>query len=462
MRNPISALGLAAVVTGLFCCALLLDSEEAIGQTKKKVKKAALMLEFPPKLPGGKDVVTVTSAEFLKSSASLAKDVLIAKTAPTVDFLYYPCQTYPGKIWSNWGDGLAANGKYYSSLGDHDAPKGNAFVYEYDSSSKTLRLLTNLVSLLGKLLDYLPGKIHGRLDMGKDGWLYFSTHRGSASATTDKYGYKGDWIIRCDPKTGKSEVVAHAPVPKHCIPNSVLDPDRMIFYGGTAAGADSDGGKVHFLAYDVQNRKVFFSGPDGPPRYMIFARSTGRVYYVPGTDGSIGTLMRFDPDKGGPPVKIASSLGLRSATQETPQGFVYTVSKAVKGEQSMLFAFNTKTEEVENLGPAAVGISQYITSLDVDPSGRYLYYVPGAHGGTEKDGSPVIQFDVKTRQKKVIAFLHPYFKDHFGATLVGTFSTAIDPQGDKLYITWNINRGSRAWDCCGMTVIHIPESERRP
>ena len=164
--------------------------------------------------------------------------MLIAKTAPTVDFLFYPCQTYKAKIWSNWGDGLAINGKYYSSLGDHNAPKGNAFVYEYDPAKKALRLLTDIASLLGNLL-YLPGKIHGRLDMGKDGFLYFSTHRGATNVTTDANGYKGDWIIKCDPKTGKSEVVAHGPVPKHCIPNSVLDPDRLIFYGGTAAEAGS-------------------------------------------------------------------------------------------------------------------------------------------------------------------------------------------------------------------------------
>src|SRR5688572_19204242 len=217
-----------AALFGAFCLYCFLpDFEAASGQDKKqdkkeKKKKKGADLEFPPKLPDGKDVWTVTTDEFLKAPATIGKDVLIAKTAPTVDFLYYPCQTYAAKIWSNWGDGLAINGKYYSSLGDHDAPKGNAFVYEYDPAKKVLRLLMNVAQLLGELL-YLPGKIHGRLDLGKDGWLYFSTHRGSTSVTTDAYGYKGDWIIRCDPKTGKSEIIAQGPVPKHCIPCSVLD-----------------------------------------------------------------------------------------------------------------------------------------------------------------------------------------------------------------------------------------------
>jgi hypothetical protein len=292
--------------------------------------------------------------------------------------------------------------------------------------------------------------------------LYFSTHRGSSAATSDKYHYQGDWILRCDPKTGKTEVVAQGPVPKHCIPNSVLDPERMIFYGGTAAGSGSDSDGVQFFAYDVLNRKLLYSGPHGPPRYMIFARSSGKVYFVPDREDMVGDLMCYDPAKGGEPYKINASLGLRSATQETPQGMVYTVSKGTKGGETQIYAFNTKTEKAEVVGPAAVGTAQYITSMDADPSGRYLYYIPGAHGGADKDGTPVVQFDTQTRKRKVIAFLHPYFKDKYGATLVGTFSSAVDPSGDKLYITWNVNRGSRAWDCCALTVIHIPESERRP
>lgn len=451
------------IVLSVLCVYVLLpDIHMLQGQDKKK-KKEVPMLPFPPTLPEGKEVFTAKTDDFLKSTAPLNKDVVIAKSTPTVDFIYYPGQTYKAKIWSNWGDGVAVNGKYYSSIGDHDAPKGNAFVFEYDPAKKALRLLTDLANVLKSVVGmYRPGKIHGRIDMGKDGWLYFTTHRGSTTTTADKYGYEGDWIFRCDPKTGKVEIVTQCPVPKHCIPNSVLDPERMIFYGGTAPGTDAKDQGVHFFAYDLQNRKLLYSGPDGPPRYMILVKSTGKLYYVPKNENGVGPLMCFDPAKGGAPYETKATIGLRSATQETPQGFVYTVSKGNKGEDTQIFAFNTKTEEVEVLGPAAVGANQYITSIDADPSGRYLYYIPGAHGGSDKDGSPVVQFDVKTRQRKVIAFLHPYFKDKIGAVPVGTYSSAIDPAGDKLYITWNVNRGGRSWDCCALTVIHIPESERKP
>src|SRR5436190_754815 len=288
MRHSWYAKSFLAVLAAFVLYCFIPDADPAQGheqdKKEKKKKKKDDGLEFPPKLPDGKEVWTVTTDDFIKAPATIDKDVLIAKTAPTVDFIYYPCQTYRAKIWSNWGDGLAVNGKYYSSVGDHNGPQGNAFVYEYDPAKKAMRLLCDVVSVIREMLMYLPGKIHGRLDMGKDGWLYFSTHRGGTNVTTDAYGYKGDWILKCDPKTGKAEVVAHGPVPKHCIPNSVLDPDRLIFYGGTAPGSGGDDvNGVMFFAYDVVNKKLLYSGKDGPPRYMILANSTGKVYYVPGS-----------------------------------------------------------------------------------------------------------------------------------------------------------------------------------
>jgi hypothetical protein len=192
---------------------------------------------------------------------------------------------------------------------------------------------------------------------------------------------------------------------------------------------------------------------------MIFAKSTGRVYYTQGTE-STGQLMRFDPATG-PPVKIAGSIGVRAATQETPDGFVYTVSQGRRGADAILYAFNTKTESITELGTAPVGGQGYIASLDADPTGRFLYYIAGAHGGSDTDGTPVVQFDVKMRTRKVIAFLHPFYKNKYGCALVGTYSSAVDPAGDKLYVTWNARRaGAKAWDCCALTVVHIPASER--
>src|SRR4029450_12988402 len=229
--------------------------------------------------------------------------IAVAKTPPSIDFAYFPGQTYEGNPWSNWGDSSAAPGKYYTAIGDHRAPAGNAFVFEYDAAGKSFRKLLDLKALLNRPAGhYSPAKIHSRVDLGSDGWLYCSTHRGSTKVTTDEYHYQGDWIVRCHPQTGKSEIVVQGPVPKHCIPNGTLDPDRLIFYGGTAPGTGGEDEGVQFFAYDCKNHKLLYAGPDGPARYMLFARSTGRVYYVPGKGET--PLMRFDPATDKAPVKI--------------------------------------------------------------------------------------------------------------------------------------------------------------
>lgn len=451
---------LATLGTAAFAALSTAHGQERAKGKPKKPKATAPVILFPPELPGGQTLVSDTSDDFLRPPETLRAGVAIAKAPPTIDFAYFPGQTYEGKPWSNWGDSTAVAGKYYTAIGDHLAPAGNAFVFEYDAAKKSFRKLLDLkVTLQRPAGHYSPSKIHSRVDLGSDGWLYCSTHRGSTRVTTDEYHYTGDWILRCHPASGASEIVAHAPVPKHCIPNGTLDPDRLIFYGGTAPGVGEDGEGVQFFAYDVKGKKLLYAGPDGPARSMILARSSGRVYFVPGKGDS--PLMRFDPASDKAPVKIDGEIGIRAATRETPQGIVFTISQGQGAAESQIYAFHTQDEKIEKLGPAAVATNQYVAAVSADPTGRYLYYVPGAHGGSERDGSAVVQYDTKTRQPKVLAFLHPFYQEKYGLTPKGTYGLACDAGGERLYITWNVTRGSRAWDCCGLSVLHIPDSERR-
>jgi len=172
----------------------------------ERSRRKNVQVSFPPSLPGGRSVVTDSSPRMLEAPTTLRRDVSVAKSPPTVDFLYYPGQDYPGKPWSAWGDSLAVGGKYYASIGDHLSPAGNAFVYEYDPRTKRFRQLLDVRELLD-LPDghYTPGKIHGRIDMGKDGWLYIATHRGSSRVTNDLNHFEGDWIIRLNPENGEAQ-----------------------------------------------------------------------------------------------------------------------------------------------------------------------------------------------------------------------------------------------------------------
>lgn len=423
-------------------------------------------VSWPPKLPGGKDIVTINSPDLLKPAGELNKGVKIAKTPPTVDFLYYDCQTYEGKPWSVWGDGLAVEDKYYSPVGDHKSPMGNAFVYEYDTKTKKLRKLVDVRSVLKKPDGwYTPGKIHSRLDMGKDGMLYFSTHRGSTRVGLDpKNHYEGDWIMRCDPASGKTEVVVHAPLKMQCLPTGMLDGERMIWYAGTADGLNKR--EPQFLAYDVANGKTIYSDDYGPYRAIILSKTTGKMYFhgeksSPGNKGEGAKLSRFDPEKPGKPKQIDAVVGLRAASLETPQGIVYTI------DHDNLWAFDVKTEKAKHLGPSAVASKTYTTSLDCDPTGRYIYYIPGAHGGAQDDGTPIVQYDTKTNTRKVICFLHPVLNKKCGYIPIGSFGYDLSPDGSTLFVTWNGAHDVKAdarkvpFRSVAMTAIHIPESERK-
>jgi hypothetical protein len=284
--------------------------------------------------------------------------------------------------------------------------------------------------------------------MGSDGFIYYATHRGSPSTTTDAYGYLGDWILRTDPVSGKSEVVAHGPVPKHAIPMSGLDPKRMIFYGGTAAGKDAKTQGVQFLAYDIAKKQVLLTAADGPDRCAIFSSSTGRVYW----DGK-----KYDPatNQITPCAEVPS---VRSSTDETPGGIVYGTSERT----AEIWAFDLKTEKLTPLGPGAVAKAEYTASISADPTGRFLYYIPGAHGHASDDNTPIVQFDTKSKKPKVIAFVAKYYQDKYAYTPDGTYSVAVDDKGETLFVTMNgMRKGQpKFWESCTLMAVHIPASER--
>ena len=115
MTSSTASRVLATAVACLLCFPSAFAAE-------KPAKKAEPAVSYPPRLPDGQESVTDTSPRFLEPPGPVLEGVALAKTAPTVDFVYFPGQDYPGNPWSAWGDSLAANGKYYAAIGDHLAP----------------------------------------------------------------------------------------------------------------------------------------------------------------------------------------------------------------------------------------------------------------------------------------------------------------------------------------------------
>lgn len=431
----------------------LLAAEAAWGQ----------LPQFPPRIPGNRTQFEVSSDQLLMRPEAILDEVVVAKTPPQVEFRYYPGQDYEGRPWSVWGDGLVNGDVYYSAIGDHLAPEGNAYVYRFDAESGAFDRIVDVRDTLDLPEGhYTPGKIHSRLTIGRDGCLYFSTHRGSTRVTTPANHFSGDWILRHDLRAGTTDVVVHAPLPNQCLPTGRLDPQRMLFYAGTADG-DYRNKHVQFLVYDVGARRVQFSADDGPYRAMILVPQTGRVYFPKGGGrGELVPLVCYDPQHPRELRETKVAIGLRAASQPTRDGVVYTV------DGNHLWAFETRMETARDLGATVVGSENYITSLDLDPhSERYLYYVPGAHGGAYRDGSPLVQYDLQTRQRKVICFLDPALREA-GFVPMGSYSIAINEGGDTVFITWNGAQVAEDADpqarlrfnTCGLTVIRIPESER--
>ena len=405
-----------------------------------------------PSLPGGVPVVTDTARAFITPPPFLSPQpaeggYTVATTPPTIDFLFFPGQTHQGAPWSAWGNGCVYEGKYYCGIGDHIL---NSYVYEYDPATKQIRLLLDVAAFLKVPSgSYTPGKIHAFITPGKDGWLYFSTTRGSPRIATAERHFVGDWFIRLQPKTGQAEVLGHGVGGALSWPAGLLDPQRLIYY----AGSQQD---LTFLAYDTQARRVRYLSPpqEGPSRCVLFSGTTGRVYYRTHevTDGS---LHRYDPVTNSV-TAIPSDLDPRCASAETPQGLIYAIDWMGK-----LWRFNVTTEQSEVIAAAPIGKLTYTASLAVDPTGRYLYYNCGAHGGTKNEGTPIIQFDTTTGKKKVIAFLTPFYTDTYAYTCDGTFSVVISADGATLFCTWNGSRnGIKGGEVAAMTAIHIPESER--
>ncbi len=112
---------------------------------------------------------------------------------------------------------------------------------------------------------------------------------------------------------------------------------------------------------------------------------------------------------------------------------------------------------------------QYTTVIVLSPDERFLYYLPGAHGRAWQHGTPVVQFEIATNRRKVIAFLAEEIRDVYEYVPAGTYGIKMSADGGTLYVNFNGHAADRirpvsmrpiGFGLCSCAAIHIPESER--
>jgi sugar lactone lactonase YvrE len=327
----------------------------------------------------------------------------------------------------------------------------------------------------------------------------------------------GGQLYQYDPATGKTAVFMTLPAPR-CTATSLYDQARDIWWCNLEAGEGNA-----LWALNLKSRKQVFKGPDGSVGFnrAIGLGKDGSIYFNGVSDAvakiqqaqtvaaeataqankDAGTgkdakakarakaaeikaslakatteaqknqrtpLMKYDAS-GGTLVATKATFvgvpGLRCISREAADGSFYGVTYT----SNELFRYSTKDDSIKMLGPSWL-LGTYTTVIELSPDEKYLYYLPGAHGGAHKNGTPVMQYDIATGTRKVLAFLGPTLAKEHEYTPSGTYGVKLTPDGGTLYVNFNGDPSDRflvdkmRQDGFGLTsfaVIRIPESERK-
>ncbi len=434
-------------------------------------------------------VVTDSDPRMLVPPESVAaldgKDFTVAKVPPVIEFAIAPVEpkffSEPpegNKVgpWSNWSQGVyfPDTGKFYSSAGDHGGYNAHLYIIEYDPAGKTVRCLPEINKVLGRTPErFGDGKIHGWLGFYGGPHLWFATYwaKYPEPAEVDyATGYGGGYLMSVNVRTG--EITDYGvPLERASWPYHHIDSKRGMLF---AVGRTNE-----FLAWDMKTQRTRFAGylPDGLEwghRSMLVDEVTGNAYscnthesdpdmHFIKYDTARNRFFKLDcsiPKQ----QRNGQTAYLRAHTRHRgPDGLFWCVS-----QQGELFTFDPEREVIEDKGLLWPGAQTYVASLDRSPGGRYLYFVPGAHGGGWAEGAPIVQYDTRTGARKVIAFPFPYYREKYGYITGGTYSAVLDDKGERLCILWNgaftdikPNGKADTFGHCSVMLVHIPESERR-
>jgi hypothetical protein len=436
--------------------------------------------DWPPELKGAEGgTVTSRSEAFLRVPASVAEArgragsaaFVVAETPPTVQLAFHR-DLGPGarqrRLWSSWGDiCVAGDGRVYCGIGDHgDDAGGDArcLIHRWDPARHVLERIVDVNALLpGEGPHPAWSKIHARIDEGPDGGIYFSgTLNAGTRAGLPQYHWDeqlpGGQLYRHDPRTGRTAVIASLP-PKRCTATALMDRDRAIWWCNLEAGAGNA-----LWGLSLETGRPVFQAPDGSMGFnRNFALGRDGAVYFNGAEG----LWKYDPATRGiarTRSAFPDSPGMRCSTRESRAGEIFGITQAT----NQLFRYRPARDELELLGPNWLAGS-YTAVCVLSPDERYVYYLPGSHGGAFRDGTPVVQYDIASGQRKVLAFLAEPVDRACDYVPGGTYGVKLGADGGTLYVNFNGHASDRirpaamrpnGFGLCAFAAIHIPPSER--
>ncbi len=434
---------------------------------------------WPPPMPGASNgTVIVRSELFLQAPSSVvaaarkegAAPFDLAHVPPVVELALHtnlPDAALNGTGWSCWGDiGVASNGAVYCGIGDHGDDAGGtarAYLYAWDPEAHALRQVADLNAIVPRAAgEPAWSKLHARIDEGPDGGIYFTgTLNDGARAPDPKHKWSdaipGGQLYRYDPAACRAEVFANLPA-RRCTATCILDRDRNTWW------CNLEGPSNTLFALDLATRKPAYTSPEGAVAFNrnIALTRNGSVLF-----NGRGGFWLYDAKRqrlAQTRTSLGSNVNMRASTAETRDGWIYGVTHS----PGRLFRYSPRKDKAEMLGPDFLK-GEYTTVCVLSPDERFVYYMPGAHGNAAKLGTPVIQYDIARRQRKVLAFLKEPLEAAGRFVPGGTYGVKISADGSTLYANLNghpaaaIRPAKMKQDGFGMTgfvAIRIPESER--
>lgn len=469
------------VLVIILACTPLLIQVQGETEAKRRERVENWDLQNLRTTPGFRTIITEDMLQIPKGYPG-PQDFTIAATPPTIDFALIhgihpeffpqPVTTWPDQrkgTWSNWAEVTKSPaGKFYMATGDHRVQNAQVFITEYDPADRAQRVVVDVDKACGwKRNQYVHGKIHGRMDILPDGTLVAATWQGNPiKQEWIDHGYiRGGYVLTYNTNTGR--VNSHG-IPFHGDSWPCYAVDQQ---AGTLLAV---GNYFQFMSYEVPTRTLRYGGhpPDSITwgrRAMLLDQVTGKVYST--DEGTAGyRFVSFNPSTNAFR-QLDCAVPKNPVTGKRSRLRAYTAHRTLgdlfycMDQEGTLFKFSPDREAVEiidvNWGKSGV----YTVSMALSPGERYLYYLPGANGQFTEQGTPVVQYDLHTGTKKVLAFLGPYIHRNYGYITEGTYGIELSRDGSLLVVQMNglfgpdwRKRGR--YEHPSIFAIHIPESER--